>query len=105
MKHVWTRRDMLALMGLGGSLFGSGPALAQGASNGLLEKIRKEGVIKVGLTNGLPYAFMHPDGRLDGVAPTIVKTVLERLGVPRIEGVVVTLMASSSLASKPGAGT
>lgn len=90
MKHIWTRRHMLGLLGsVGFGMMGGAPAFAQ-AGNGLLEKARKEGVMRIGLTSGLPYAFMHPDGRLDGVAPTIVRTVLERLGIPRVEGTVVT---------------
>jgi len=93
-KKDLTRRNMLGLMAAGGAglgtlSFGRAPALAQ-AGSGLLARVQKEGVIKIGLTNGLPYSIMNPDGTLDGVAPTLVKAVMARLGVPKVEGVVAT---------------
>ncbi len=93
-KNDWTRRDMLGLMaaggaGLGSLALGGGEAAAQ-AGNGLLARVQKEGIIKIGLTNGLPYSIMNPDGTVDGVAPSIVKAVMAKLGVPKVEGVVAT---------------
>ena len=48
-----SRRMMLGLLAGSSALLGSAPAFAQ-AGNGLLDKVRKAGVIKIGITNGLP---------------------------------------------------
>ncbi len=82
----WSRRGFVGLMAAGGIGLASGGALAQ--ADGVLERVRKAGVIKIGMTNGLPYSLLNPDGSVDGVAPTLVKTVMARLGVPKVEGIV-----------------
>jgi len=79
---------MLGLLAGSSTLLGARPSFAQ--AGGLLEKVRKAGVIKIGITNGLPYSSLNPDGSVDGVAPTLVRTVMERIGVPKVEGIVVT---------------
>ncbi len=87
----FSRRSMLGLMagGTAGLVVGS-PAIAQSAGQGLLEKLRKQGSAKVGITNDMPYAFLKPDGTVDGVAPTITKLCLERIGIPKFEAIVST---------------
>ena len=53
-----------------------------------LERIRREGVVRVGYANEAPYAYLDPaNGRLTGEAPEIARVVLAELGVSRIEGV------------------
>jgi len=80
---------MLGLIAGGtASLTLGSPAIAQG--QGLLEKLRKQGSAKVGITNDMPYAFLKPDGSVDGVAPTITKLCLERIGIPKFEAIVST---------------
>jgi len=88
MANIWTRRSVLSTMAVGASGFIPAPGFAQGA--GLLERLRKAGVAKVGITNGPPYSELKPDGTLDGVAPTITGLIMKRLGVPKLEGVVST---------------
>ena len=41
---------------------------------------------RVGITNGPPYSSLLPDGTLGGVAPTITAKIMQRLGVPKLEG-------------------
>lgn len=70
-------------------------ALALGACAGeggsgepALERVRREGVVRVGFANEAPYAYLDSrTDRLTGEAPEIARAVLERMGVPEIEGV------------------
>lgn len=53
-----------------------------------LERIREEGVVRVGYANEAPYAFVaQEERRLTGEAPEIARAVLGRLGIDEIEGV------------------
>jgi polar amino acid transport system substrate-binding protein len=53
-----------------------------------LERIRQEGVVRLGYANEAPYAYLDREsGRLTGEAPEIARVVLEQMGVSRIEGV------------------
>lgn len=54
----------------------------------VLERLRQEGVARVGFANEAPYAYVDPEqGRLTGEAPEIARIVLGQMGVSRIEGV------------------
>lgn len=70
----------------------TGSAKAQGAASGagLLEKLRKAGVAKVGVANQPPFSSLNPDGTMSGIAPTVARKILEKLGVPRMEGAIAT---------------
>jgi polar amino acid transport system substrate-binding protein len=37
-----------------------------------------------------PYSALNPDGSVTGIAPTLAKTIMGRLGVPEMEGVIAT---------------
>ena len=53
-----------------------------------LDRIQREGVVRVGYANEAPYAYMDPQaGELTGEAPAILREVMSRLGVNEIEGV------------------
>ena len=85
--HLVSRRAFAA----GGALFASGipdSSRAQGA--GLLARLRQAGVAKVGIANQPPFSSLLPDGSMTGIAPTIAKQVLGRIGVPRMEGAIAT---------------
>jgi polar amino acid transport system substrate-binding protein len=57
---------------------------------GLLAALQAAKSVKVGLANQPPYSGMNPDGSLTGLAPAVVKLIMGRLGVPKVEGVVAT---------------
>lgn len=87
-----TRRGFLKQTGAGFLLAGAGvtgvglfsrPAFAQSA----LEQARKDGTIRVGFANEAPYAFASPEGQLVGLMPDVIKHIMNKLGVPSIEGV------------------
>jgi len=53
-----------------------------------LDRIRRTGVVRVGYANEAPYAYLDSTSdRLTGEAPEIARTVLGRMEVPKIEGV------------------
>ncbi len=86
MGEFLSRRSILAVAGVG--ITGLRPWSAAAQGNGLLDKLRRDKLVRVGLTNGPPYASVNPDGSVDGVAPTLTRLVMERLGVPKVEGIV-----------------
>lgn len=61
--------------------------LATTAAASTLEKLKEQGSIRVGYANEAPFAYATPDGGLTGEAPEIAKVILERMGIPKIEGV------------------
>ena len=85
--HRISRRQIL----LGGSLLTSrvvSPLAAQ--ESGVLARLREAKVVRVGIANQPPFSALNPDGTMTGIAPTIAQRVMERLGVPKMEGVVAT---------------
>ena len=60
-----------------------GATLAQGT----LERAREQGFVRVGFANEVPYAYANPDGTLTGEAVEVARVILERLGIPEMDGV------------------
>lgn len=87
MHHIWSRRHVLS--GLAAlPLAASGqPAHAQANGQGLLARLRVAKKVTVGLANFPPYSGIDPDGTLTGLAPTLTKLIMGRLGVPEVAGV------------------
>jgi polar amino acid transport system substrate-binding protein len=52
-----------------------------------LERVQREGVVRVGFANENPYAFAQPDGTLSGEAVEVARAVLSALGINEMEGV------------------
>jgi polar amino acid transport system substrate-binding protein len=65
-------------------------ARAQQPAGATLERLRKQGFVKVGIANAPPFSQLRPDGTMTGVAPTLAQRVLERLGIPKMEGAIAT---------------
>lgn len=84
-----SRRAFLKLTaaGLVGAI-GSGPVRAQ--TGGILERLRREKVVKIGIVNQPPYSELKTDGSIDGASCVIVKLIMERLGIPKIEAFTAT---------------
>ena len=59
------------------------------ASDTTLERIRREGIARVGYANDIPFGHATADGKLTGEAPEIVRKILSRMGIGKIEGVLV----------------
>lgn len=52
-----------------------------------LERLQREGVVRVGFANENPYAFAQPDGTLSGEAVEVAREVFKRMGIEEMEGV------------------
>lgn len=52
-----------------------------------LERLQREGVVRVGFANENPYAFARPDGTLSGEAVEVAREVFSRMGIEEMEGV------------------
>jgi polar amino acid transport system substrate-binding protein len=77
----------IALSSTGGSAFGQA---ATGNGQGLLAKLQAAKKVRVGIANQPPFSALNPDGTVTGAAPTITKKIMDRLGVPEIEGFIGT---------------
>ncbi|MCG8421452.1 MAG: ectoine/hydroxyectoine ABC transporter substrate-binding protein EhuB [Proteobacteria bacterium] len=54
-----------------------------------LERIRAEGVIRIGYANEAPYGYLDSkSGKVTGEAPEIARVILAKMGISRIEPVV-----------------
>jgi polar amino acid transport system substrate-binding protein len=53
----------------------------------VLDQIRKAGVIRVGFANEAPYGYADSSGKLTGEAPAVAGAIMQKLGVPQLEGV------------------
>lgn len=73
----------VAVAAFAGAALVAGEGLAQST----LERAEDQGFIRVGFANEAPYAYATPEGELTGESPEIAKVVLERLGIPEVDGV------------------
>ncbi|MFJ3302593.1 ectoine/hydroxyectoine ABC transporter substrate-binding protein EhuB [Streptomyces sp. NPDC086549] len=86
-----SRRSVLAALGGLGALGAAGctrVADAAGANGGdLLDRLRAQGVVRLGIAGEIPFGYIDKDGRLTGEAPELAKAVFKRLGVGRVQPV------------------
>jgi polar amino acid transport system substrate-binding protein len=89
-----TRRRMLSATG-SVALASTALGLARGSAfaqvtpekgQGLLAKLQAAKKVRIGFPNQPPFSALNPDGTVTGAAPTITKTIMQRLGIPGIEG-------------------
>jgi polar amino acid transport system substrate-binding protein len=52
---------------------------------GLLERLRDQGFVAVGLANEIPFGFIDGSGEPAGQSPAVAQAVFEELGVPEIQ--------------------
>ena len=67
---------------------GTTPSSSSG--NDLLSKVKKAGVINIGLANDPPASIINPDGSVSGEGPYTVQKIMAKLGVPKVNGIVAT---------------
>ena len=73
-----------------------GAAFGSAKAGETLAKIRKNGVVKVAIANNPPYTILKPDGDVTGMIPDLLKAVMARLGVPKVQAVVTSYGAMVS---------
>ncbi|WP_333775394.1 ectoine/hydroxyectoine ABC transporter substrate-binding protein EhuB [Streptomyces sp. IBSBF 3136] len=93
-EHRHSRRSLLAgaaALGALGALGAAGCTRVASASdeNGgdLLDRLRAQGVVRLGIAGEIPFGYIDRDGRLTGEAPELAKAVFKRLGVARVQPV------------------
>jgi polar amino acid transport system substrate-binding protein len=79
----------LPAIGLIEACGGSSPSSST-TGNDLLSKVRKAGVINIGLANDPPASIINPDGSVSGQGPATVEKIMQKLGVPKVNGIVAT---------------
>ena len=52
-----------------------------------LERIKREGFVRVGFPNQVPYAYANEKGQLTGADAEIAKLVIEKMGIKSMDGV------------------
>jgi polar amino acid transport system substrate-binding protein len=63
-------------------------ATASTTSGGdLLDRLRAQGVVRLGIAGEIPFGYIDKDGHLTGEAPQLAKAVFKRLGVDKVQPV------------------
>jgi polar amino acid transport system substrate-binding protein len=95
MNQQWTRRDLLKRTGFATAAVIGGPALItacsktedSGGGGGALDRIKKDGKVKVGFANEAPFGFRDKSGNLTGEAPELARSIFKAMGVNDLEPV------------------
>ncbi|MEV6764343.1 ectoine/hydroxyectoine ABC transporter substrate-binding protein EhuB [Streptomyces sp. NPDC051105] len=86
-----TRRAVLAGAAAIGALAAAGctrVATAAGTDGGdLLQRLRAQGVVRLGIAGEIPFGYIDKDGHLTGEAPELAKAIFKRLGVGKVQPV------------------
>ncbi|MFF6999335.1 ectoine/hydroxyectoine ABC transporter substrate-binding protein EhuB [Streptomyces sp. NPDC008313] len=88
------RRALLAgasALGAVGALGAAGCSRVATASDTeggeLLDRLRAQGVARLGIAGEIPFGYIDKDGELTGEAPELAKVIFKRLGVDRVQAV------------------
>lgn len=89
----FSRRSLLAgAASLGAvSALGATTACSRVSSAGtgdggdLLERLKAQGTVRLGLAGEQPYSYIDKDGELTGSSPAIARIIFKRLGVPHVQ--------------------
>lgn len=57
------------------------------ASGDALDRIRSQGVVRLGIAGEVPYGYVDEDGEFTGEAPELARAVFRRLGIERVQPV------------------
>ncbi|MFH8972838.1 ectoine/hydroxyectoine ABC transporter substrate-binding protein EhuB [Streptomyces sp. NPDC017890] len=86
-----TRRSLLAGVAALGGLGAAGCSRVATASDveggDLLDRLRAQGVARLGIAGEIPFGYIDKDGELTGEAPELAKVIFKRLGVDRVQPV------------------
>ena len=88
MTRALSRRSFVKVFAASGAVLTTRDALRAAPAPSSLEALRKSGAVRIGVANEPPYSGLAPDGTLTGFAPALVQTIMGRLGVPHVSGVV-----------------
>ncbi len=68
-------------------------AISAASAETALERAKREGVIQVGFPNQAPYAYANEKGELTGADAEVAKLVVQKMGIPKMEGVLTEFAA------------
>lgn len=78
----------MAALGTLGATGCSRVATASSTPGGdLLERLRAQGVVRLGIAGEIPFGYIDRDGQLTGEAPELAKAIFKRLGVDKVQPV------------------
>ncbi|GGT03235.1 ectoine/hydroxyectoine ABC transporter substrate-binding protein EhuB [Streptomyces daghestanicus] len=60
---------------------------SDGDGGDLLDRLRAQGVARLGIAGEIPFGYIDKDGELTGEAPELAKVIFKRLGVDRVQPV------------------
>ena len=75
----------LLFLGIALALMCASSSLAHAQS--VLERAKREGFIRVGFPNQVPYAYANEKGQLTGADAAVAKLVVEKMGIKEMDGV------------------
>jgi polar amino acid transport system substrate-binding protein len=82
------RRFLYGSLAGGLAIAGSAPLVPGfAATEGTLERAKKDGYVTVGFANEVPFGYADENGNLTGEAPEILRVVVKKIGIPEIEGI------------------
>ncbi|MEU0059226.1 ectoine/hydroxyectoine ABC transporter substrate-binding protein EhuB [Streptomyces sp. NPDC006334] len=86
-----SRRSLLAGVAALGALGATGCSRVAKASaepgGDLLERLRAQGVVRLGIAGEIPFGYIDKDGRLTGEAPELARVIFKRLGIDEVQPV------------------
>ncbi len=86
-RHVRLSLVLIAVIVFGMAFSCNDPSASRDGES-TLDRVRREGAIRIGFANEAPYAFLDPKtGELTGEAPEILRVVTNEMGVSKVEGV------------------
>src|SRR3954452_2955676 len=95
MNQQMTRRDLLKRTGFATAAIIGGPTLLaacsktedSGGGGGALDRIKKDGKVKLGFANEAPFGFPDKSGNLTGEAPELARAIFKSMGVDKLQPV------------------
>ncbi|MDW4910599.1 ectoine/hydroxyectoine ABC transporter substrate-binding protein EhuB [Streptomyces sp. ADMS] len=87
-RSLLARVAALGTVGSLGTVGCSRVATASGVEGGdLLERLRAQGVVRLGIAGEIPFGYIDKNGGLTGEAPELGRAIFKRLGVDRVQPV------------------
>ncbi|WP_255949790.1 ectoine/hydroxyectoine ABC transporter substrate-binding protein EhuB [Streptomyces odontomachi] len=83
------RRTLLAgVAALGtAAAVGGAAGCSRVAEGDTLERLRSQGVVRLGIAGEIPFGYIDKNGEFTGEAPELAKVIFKRLGIPRVQPV------------------